>query len=229
MLAVIFNLRSWPLLLLWVPVPFYMLSIAYSGVPIFLPLWWPYSLYNVRYGLELLPAAAVFVSLAAYFLTRLASSQLGKAIVGVAWALMIIGSYASIWRTQPICLREASVNSGDRLVLERELATRLKELPPDSSILMYLGDHVGALQQAGIPLKRLINEGNHRTWKQPSDSEGLWERALADPPQYVDFVVAVDGDAVAVGAQTQGLFPVAEIVVPRQPRATIYRTHPAPR
>jgi hypothetical protein len=43
--------RLWPLLLLWVPVPFYMLSIAYSGVPIFLPAWWPFSFYNVRYGL----------------------------------------------------------------------------------------------------------------------------------------------------------------------------------
>ena len=31
------NRRLWPLLLLWVPIPFYMLSIAYSGVPIFLP------------------------------------------------------------------------------------------------------------------------------------------------------------------------------------------------
>ena len=49
-----------PLLLLWVPLPFYTLSVAYSGVPIFMPVWWPFSFYNVRYGLELLPAFAVF-------------------------------------------------------------------------------------------------------------------------------------------------------------------------
>ena len=229
MLALLFSLRSWPLLLLWVPLPFYILSITYSGVPIFLPLWWPFSLYNVRYGLELLPAAAVFVSLAAYFLMSLAPSQISKAILGTAWAVLVIGSYASVWQAQPVCLREAAINSRARLVLESELARRLKELPPDSSVLMYLGDHVGALQQAGIPLKRLVSEGNHRTWRQPSDSEGLWERALADPPRYVDFVVAMDGDAVAVGAHTQGLLPVAEILVPGQPRATIYRTHPLPR
>ena len=42
---------------------------------------------------------------------------------------------------------------------------------------MYLGNHVGALQQAGIPLRRVINEGNHRTWKQPADQDGLWERS----------------------------------------------------
>ena len=32
------------LLLLWVPVPFYTLSVAYGGVPIFTPDWWPFSL-----------------------------------------------------------------------------------------------------------------------------------------------------------------------------------------
>ena len=56
--------QLWPLLLLWIPVPFYALSVAYSGVPIFMPVWWPFSYYNVRYGLELLPAFAVFVALA---------------------------------------------------------------------------------------------------------------------------------------------------------------------
>ena len=60
----------WPLLLLWIPLPFYSLSVAYSGVPIFIPVWWPFSYYNVRYGLELLPAFAVFVALAFYFAAR---------------------------------------------------------------------------------------------------------------------------------------------------------------
>ncbi len=33
-----------PLLLLLIPIPFYMLSVAYGGVPIFTPSWWPFSL-----------------------------------------------------------------------------------------------------------------------------------------------------------------------------------------
>ncbi|HEX3542885.1 MAG TPA: hypothetical protein VHT31_00030, partial [Candidatus Acidoferrum sp.] len=40
---------------LWAPLPFYAISIAYGSVPIFLPVWWPFSYYNVRYGLQLLP------------------------------------------------------------------------------------------------------------------------------------------------------------------------------
>ena len=49
---------AWPLLFLLIPVPFYALSVAYGGVPIFIPAWWPFSHYNVRYGLQLLPAFA---------------------------------------------------------------------------------------------------------------------------------------------------------------------------
>ena len=49
----------------------------------------------------------------------------------------------------------------------------------------------------GVPLRRVINEGNHRTWKQPVDQDGLWERALADPSKYANFVIAFEGDAVS--------------------------------
>ena len=89
---------------------------------------------------------------------------------------------------------------------------------------MYLGNHVGALQQAGIPLRRVINEGNHRTWKQPVDLDGLWERALANPAEYADFVIAFEGDAVSTGVQKKDLIPLAVIHTSGQPMATIYRT-----
>src|SRR5947208_6947555 len=77
-LSLIFNHRLWPLLLLWVPFPFYMLSSAYGGVPIFLPELWPFSYYKVRYGLEMLPAFAVFVALAAHFMVGLVRGNSGK-------------------------------------------------------------------------------------------------------------------------------------------------------
>ena len=52
-------------LLLWLPVPFYAYSVAYGSVPIFLPVWWPHSWYNTRYGMELLPAFALGLGFAA--------------------------------------------------------------------------------------------------------------------------------------------------------------------
>jgi hypothetical protein len=221
----VLDLGLWPLLLLWVQLPFYMLSIAYGGVPIFLPPWWPHSLYNTRYGIELLPAFAAFGALAVYFPTELLRRMRVKAALAGAMGLFIAVSYAAVWRAQPICFREAWANSRTRIVLEQELAKTLKMLPPHSTLLMYLGDHPGALEDAGIPLRRLIYEGNHRPWMQPSDPDGLWERALADPSKYADFVVASDGDAISTGVNRRGLTPLVVIHVMGQPTVTIYSTH----
>jgi len=88
---------------------------------------------------------------------------------------------------------------------------------------MYLGNHVGALQQAGIPLRRSVNEGNHRVWMQPSDPEGLWERSLTNPAQSVDYVVAMAGDPVADAMRSRSLPVVSRVAVEGQPAATIYR------
>jgi hypothetical protein len=217
--------RLWPLLLLWSPLPFYILSIAYSGVPIFLPTWWPFSFYNVRYGLQLLPLFSMAAGVSAYFLLRLAWNKTAKTSVVLAALVLIAASYASVWRAQSVCFREAWVNSRSRIALETELASNLKKLGHDTALLMYLGDHVGALQQAGIPLRRTINEGNHRPWKSPVDRDGLWERALAHPSQYVDFVVALDGDPVALSVQKLGLPSLMVIRTIGQPAATIYWAH----
>ncbi len=57
-------------LLLWMPLSFYVYSVAYGSVPIFIPQLWPHSYYNSRYGMELLPALAVFACVALAALER---------------------------------------------------------------------------------------------------------------------------------------------------------------
>jgi hypothetical protein len=216
--------RNPSLLLMLVPVPFYALSVAYGGVPIFVPAWGPFSHYNVRYGLQLLPAFAAAVGILVDLALQFEKWKPRVRLVGVLCLFaFVIASYASIWRAVPVCLNEARINMRARNQLEAQLAIWLQKLPSDSTLLMYLGDHVGALQQAGIPLKRVINEGNHRTWKQPVDPEGLWERALADPARYADYVVASEGDSVWQAVQSRHLQTLVEIHVTGQSRAVLYR------
>lgn len=222
--VLLFQRKLWPLFLLWIPVPFYMLSIAYSGVPIFLPVWWPHSYYNVRYGVELLPAFAVFAALAARGLINFAAASRTRTIISVLFITLVAASYAQVWRSGPVSLQEAMVNSRTRSFLERQLASMLHTLPANSTVIMYLGDHVGAFQQAGIPLSQTINEGNHRPWKRPSDPDGLWERALAHPSGYADFVIAFDHDAVATAVNKDELKAITILRVTGQPEATIYQT-----
>ena len=215
---------AWPLLFLFVPVPFYALSVAYGGVPIFIPQWWPFSHYNVRYGLQLLPAFAVAVAMLVYFAVR-AASFVPRVRMACVFALFafVVASYASVWSSVPVSLAEAQINMRARKQFETQLAKWLQKLPPDATLLMYTGDHVGALQYAGIPLDHVINEGNHRVWKQPDDPDGLWERALKDPSKYADFVIAFEGDAVWNAVSTLHLPELVEIHVTGQARAVVYR------
>ena len=232
-----FERRSRAALLLWIPIPFYALSIAYGSIPIFVPTWWPFSEYNLRYGLQLLPAFAVFVPLAISFLLRLAAKLPQVPPSWRQWAapatLLVIllfgsASYAAIWRVNPICYQEADVNMKGRVALDRQLGKWLEELPPNSTLLMYLGQHVGALEQVGIPLRRTINEGNHRVWKQPLDPDGLWERALADPAAYADYAVGFQGDPVWTAAHDHHLTALVEIHTTGQPPAAIFQARTPP-
>jgi len=218
-----FTESVWPLALLLIPVPFYALSIAYGGVPIFVPEWWPFSHYNVRYGLQLLPAFCASIAILVNFALRSTWNWRLRFASVLALLAFVLASYSRVWRAGPVCLQEAEINMKTRNQLEIQLSAWLERLPPDATLLMYVGDHVGAVERAGIPLRHTINEGNHRVWKQPSDPEGLWERALADPPKYADYILAFEGDPVWQAVHNLPLREVVEIHVTGQARAVLYR------
>ena len=206
--------------LFWLPLPFYVLSIACGGVPLFLPVWWPFSYDNTRYGVEMLPAVAVFAALTVDTLRR-ASDRFAWRTAVVALAIAVLaGSYISEWRATPITVREAVANSRTRIPFERTLADALRRLPRSASLLMYTAAHPGALQTADIHLRRVVNESNHPQW----------EQALHDPA-LVNYVVASDDDPVAQSAagHRDTLIPLEIIQSSGQPRTTIYKTQRATR
>jgi hypothetical protein len=215
---------SGALLLLWVPLPFYAISIAYGSVPVHVHTWWPFATFNQRYGIQLLPMFAVSAgALAAQaFLLGARRKYTGK-LVAVVFALVVV-SDASVWRAGPLCLQEARKQWEVRNPLNAAVERVVARFPPDSRFLMDLAEHVGIMEQAGIPLRQVVNNENHRPWKRPFDPEGPWERALADPPRYVDFVIAFDGDAVDRGANKAKLTELAEFHATGQPHAHIYAT-----
>jgi hypothetical protein len=214
---------AWPLALLLIPIPFYALSIAYGGVPIFVPQWWPFSHYNVRYGLQLLPLFCASIAILVSFVFRSNWNWRLRFASVLVLLVFVLASYSRVWRAGPACLEEAEINMRTRTHLEMQLSQWLERLPPGVTLLMYVGDHVGAVERAGIPLRNTINEGNHRVWKQPTDPEGLWERALADPPKYADYILAFEGDPVWQAVHNLPLPELVEIHVTGQARAILYR------
>ena len=203
------------LLLLWLPLTFYALSIAYGSVPIYIPVWWPFSYYNVRYGLELLPVFAVFPVILGSFL-REKSTAGPIRIAATATLLAIVAcSYISVYAEKPITLREADTNSRDRNSLEQGLARTLVQLPPNSTLLMYEAEHAGALRLAGIPLSHVISEAEHPDW----------EWALLDPAHRADYAIACKGDPVwaAVQARASDFTSLITISAPWQASCTVYK------
>jgi hypothetical protein len=210
--VIYFARRFWPWILLWTPLLFYTACIAWGSVPVYVPEWWPFSYYNVRYGLQMLAAVAVFVALGYELLGRLLPTR----VVGAAIGLMIVISYSSLWQSTPICLREAQVNGTTRLQFESQLAEQLKQLPPHSTLLMDCSAHPGAVELAGIPFRRVLRESN----------PPYWEVALTQPAQSADYVVAIDGDDLwrAVRLFPQGLRAIATIGTSPGPRAVVYQS-----
>jgi 4-amino-4-deoxy-L-arabinose transferase-like glycosyltransferase len=207
----------WTWLLLWVPLVFYALSISYGSVPIFIPTWWPFSYYNVRYGLQLLPVFAVFPALLAGALAGRMPRRRQKAVAWCLVPMLFAGSYLAAFANTPITLKEAQVNARTRLILEEALARFLVTAPPNSTLLMYQGEHVGALQRAGIPLRNVISEISHPDW----------EWALLDPAGHADFIVAFKGDPAWMAAQEHRgeLTELFTITVPEQAKCAVYRTN----
>ena len=201
-------------ILFWMPVPFYAYSVAYGSVPIFLSVWWPHGFYNTRYGMEMLPAFALFPAFAVLAVVH-KWPQWRRGIVGFALVL-IVASNAFLLQATPLVLQEAKANSATRIPFEQALASKLMLLPPQSTLMMYTSAHIGALQQIAFPLRQTVNEGDYK----------LWDSALKNPAGAADFIVAIDGDPVmdAIHLHPQNLQLLFLICSTGQPCARIYRS-----
>jgi len=223
--------------LLWLPLPFYIYSVAYGSVPIYVPVWSPFSYYNVRYGVELLPAFAVCVALIFVAARQIAERArektphwLAPAVSGLLLAAILLAYGSSAagaspraredaaphrWMI-PVSYRAALVNGRARAEMEARLARELSGISPDATVLMYAADHVGALQRAGLRFDRVISEFSPREWK----------AAMLRPVIAADYVVAVEEDPVAqaVSRHPHGLTRLVELHTEGKPPVAIYRS-----
>ena len=209
---------AWTLLLA-LPVPFYAYSIAYGSVPIFLPEWWPHSYYNLRYGLELLPALALSAGFAAQFCldaVRRFSSRKSRATqtifaAALLFILIALNAYAMV-RERPLVYVEGTKNIQAHRPYELEIPPALRDLlgqRPGGVLLMITSSDPQIVALTGIPLRQTINEG---------DLE-IYRDALAAPAAHAALVLAFDGDE---DDHPAGLTAYCRFSAPGQPSATLY-------
>lgn len=179
-------------LLLWLPVPFYAYSVAFGSVPIFIPSWWPHSWYNTRYGLELLPAFALGLGLAAHFVLtgwRALKPEWTRFAAIALFALIGLNDWR-VLRERPLVYVEGTKNIDARRPFEQEIPPVLRSLlaeRPGGAVLMNTSVYPQLVALTGIPLRQTINE---------SDKE-FFSDALAAPAAHAALVLAFDGDDVA--------------------------------
>ncbi len=214
---------SWALLL-WLPVPFYAYSVAYGSVPIFLPPWWPHSWYNLRYGMEMLPAFALGVGFAAQFVLavvnefkprRVNARWVGYA-AGALLAVLALNAVQMV-RERPLVYVEGTKNIAARRAYEIEIPPALRALlaeRPHGVVLMDTSVFPEIVALTGIPLRQTINESDLK----------IYYNALAAPAAHASLVLAFKGDEIdrAVEMHPEGLTAVRHFSTPGEPDATIY-------
>ncbi len=211
-------------LLFWLPVPFYAWSVAYGSVPIFFPAWWPYTWYNTRYGLELLPALALGLGFAAQLaadaLRRSKVPSLASLLPKLAYTLLLalacLNAFALL-RSDPIVYVEGTKNAEARQPYDDAIPPALQSLlafDPRAPVLMDTSTYPEIVASTGIPLRQTINE---------SDLE-IYRSALAAPATHAAIIVAFHGDEVdkAVRAHFADLKLMGSFTAENQPSAAIY-------
>jgi hypothetical protein len=166
-------LSSWPLFIIW--------GMHSSAQPIHVPTLWPFSWYNTRYALAMLPLLAFGAGALAYR---------QKAVV--AFAVILAG--AGFWLFHAdhedwICWKESEQNSIARREWTHAAAEYLAaHARPTDTFFSTFGDVSGIFREAGIHFTRTL------TWDDSPD----WQAAVNRPDLFLweDWAVAQCGDAV---------------------------------
>jgi hypothetical protein len=148
----------WAMLLLALPGLFIVWAMyASGGSPVFVPTLKPFSFYNTRYGLAVMPLFAF----AAAALAAMAPTRLRP------WAALLLAAAAvTPWLIHPapsewIAWEESRVNSEARRAWTSQVADYLKPLyRRGTGILSDGGDKIGIFRRMGLPLREVFTVDN---------------------------------------------------------------------
>jgi hypothetical protein len=206
-----------PLVLLALPVAFYVASMHDGGSPIFVPKLHPFSYYNTRYALAGLPACAAGLAV----LVGVWPRSVLRGLAAVALLVVSLGGW--IWHPTVeswICWKESDENSRGRRKWTAEAAAYLRgRYQPGDGILTASGDVLGVYQAAGIPLRETLHNGNGVEWNAALNRPDLFLRER--------WVVAVAGDDISFRLANLRRFGplverVAQFTAEKEPVIEIY-------
>ena len=205
-----------PLLLLALPIPFYLASLHSGGTPIFVPKLYPFTYYNTRYALAALPAFAAAAGIvAAAWPAPWLRAVTAASLLAVCLGGWVLHPGVESW----ICWKESQVNSeGRRQWTSQAAAFFRKNYGRGDGVLTASGDVTAIYREAGIPLRENLSDGPQ------------FEGAVARPDvfSHEKWVVAIAGDQISFNLTSPKRFAawyerVAAFSGEREPVIEIYR------
>lgn len=157
--AALWKRAFWPLVLLALPVLFYVLNMHSGDSPIHLFHLPPHGIYNTRYGLASLPLLAfgggALVALARD--TRIGQLVVAPVVVGIAITPWLLNPYPDAW----ITWKESQYNSVSRRAWTRRAVDYLApRYHAGDGVFTSFGDMTGVFRLAGIPLRDTLTGDN---------------------------------------------------------------------
>ena len=215
--AALWRRAFWPLLLLALPGTFFVWSMHSSGTPIFIPVLPPFSYYNSRYGLAVMPLLA----LAGAALVSVAPRPLRLPVAILAILAAIVPWVAHPRPATWVTWEESRVNSVARREWTRQAADFLRpRYVPGSGILTGFGDLTSIYRTLHIPLRETFTPDNGL----PFDAAVIRPELFLHQPWVVTMGGAAAQTAVNHAARRGIVYSLEDtIVIKDAPVVEIYR------
>jgi len=177
--------RRCPALLFVVSLPFYIHAMAYAAIPLYVPTLFPNTYYNLRYGLEMLPAVAILPSFVLGApLPRFLRGVLLAAFLGVLAGQGI--SSASRGASELVVATEGALNTPCRSKRQQAVIRFLRGRYGGQAVLIAAGKWPCVMPAVGIPCRKTLTDANRE----------YWVRLRWQPQKWVEWIIRGDGDAV---------------------------------
>lgn len=204
-------------LLLLVPLPFHVQALTTAALPLYVPTLFPNTYWNLRLGIEMLPAAALFPT----FLIPASGSRRVRWGVFALLLTCVLLPHAWTARSGPselVVAREGVLNNPCLGKRQQLLTDFMRKNYDGGNILLSAGKWPCALPELGIPFRNTVSDAN------PEE----WEEAAVHPEQMVRWIVRGNDEPVdwLMSSHPEAFRPfdlVSEDEVPGEGSLRVYR------
>jgi hypothetical protein len=168
-----------------VPLPFYIQAMAYAAIPLYVPTLFPHTYYNLRYGVEMIAAVALFPSF-------VISPRLGKKLrlsLLIIFVALLGRQFAAQTAEGPgelPVVKESILNTPCRAQRQRAIIEFLRGRYDGERILVAVGKWPCVMPEVGIYFRNTLT----------NQSRKYWAQMHTEPQKWVEWIIRGDGDAI---------------------------------